>query len=157
MPVLSEIEIQNFKAVEKAEVSLSDRATVVVGANNAGKSSILQAMQVARVLLELPVPDPLLSQNRRAYLAEVVREGAVEAVVTYTIRLNEAEASSLADLFIGELKNAKSIPRSVTGKAASALPTSFKATVRIRRDGVRFADMWLSRVAVELKKGVFAP
>ncbi len=157
MPILSRIEIENFKAIEKADVSFSDWVTIVVGGNNAGKSSILQAMQVSRVLLGLPMSDPLLSENQRAYLAEVVRERAVEAMVTYTFRLVEAEASSIADLFLRTLTEAKSIPSGVTHKDATALPTSFKATVRIRRDQERFADIWLSQVALELKKGAWVP
>lgn len=44
---LSRVRIENFRGIESTELSLSEGATILVGENNAGKTSILRALSVA--------------------------------------------------------------------------------------------------------------
>ncbi len=44
---ISRVRIENFRGIESADVRLSERATILVGENNAGKTSILRAIAIA--------------------------------------------------------------------------------------------------------------
>ena len=46
MPRIKSVIIRRFKQLEKVELALGD-ATLLIGANNSGKSSILQAIHFA--------------------------------------------------------------------------------------------------------------
>jgi predicted ATP-dependent endonuclease of OLD family len=45
--VLNSVRVRRFKSLEDVTLNLGERPTVLVGPNNAGKSSLLQAIQFA--------------------------------------------------------------------------------------------------------------
>jgi DNA replication and repair protein RecF len=68
---LATLELQDFRNVERAELSPSPRATVLVGENGQGKTNLLEAVYFLCTLRPL----------RAARLAELVRFGAARALV----------------------------------------------------------------------------
>lgn len=63
-PVIRKVWIENFKGYKKFEVSLG-RFNVLVGANNAGKSTLLQAVDLVFALLKLHADNGRLSSSGR--------------------------------------------------------------------------------------------
>ena len=44
---LKKISLENFKCFEKAEIELQKKMTLIVGANGAGKTSLLESIAIA--------------------------------------------------------------------------------------------------------------
>lgn len=70
------LKVENYRGIERAELSLSPQITLIGAANHAGKSSLMQAMGAA--LLGAPVPVDGVTANRAGVL---VRVGADDGFV----------------------------------------------------------------------------
>src|SRR5438093_12896328 len=91
MPVLVRLTAENFKGLRKGDVTFSHTVTALVGPNNSGKSTIIQAIQIVRCLFELPIVDPLAKSSPAQYRAELIARGEQKATVALDFRLESRE------------------------------------------------------------------
>lgn len=77
---IKNVELSRFKQFDKSKIDLKDELSLVVGGNNSGKSSILQALgtwQFCKTILEI-------EKGRRAWVSNVGIQGVGMGIVDFT-------------------------------------------------------------------------
>jgi len=80
--------IRNFGSLERADVTLSDKITLIAGRNGAGKSTTARAL--AMLLAGVTIPEGLLKKNS----ADIVRDG--QAAGSIALMIGEGQSISIA-------------------------------------------------------------
>jgi hypothetical protein len=80
--------IRNFGSLERADVTLSNKITLIAGRNGAGKSTTARAL--AMLLAGVTIPEGLLKKNS----ADIVRDG--QAAGSIALMIGEGQSISIA-------------------------------------------------------------
>src|SRR3989442_15485673 len=131
MPGLVRLRAQNFKGVREGDVSFSPTVTALVGPNNSGKSTVVQAIQSVRCLFELPIADPLARSSPAQYRAELVTKGEEKATVALDFSLQSREIDQFRKSLSERPATSDATRARSTEEDLGLLPKEFSATIEI--------------------------
>jgi predicted ATPase len=103
---LKSLSIQNFRAIENIKIEFTGTADVIVGPNAVGKTTVLEAIRIARAILAPRVPNeaqqalisvgaisPHLPQQMN--FAVIARDPRVQLIIDCKYELSVAETNEL--------------------------------------------------------------
>ncbi len=153
MPVLVRLRAKNFKGVRDGDVTFSPTVTALVGPNNSGKSTIVQAIQSVRCLFELPIVDPLAESNPAQYRAELVAKGEEKAIVALDLSLQSHEIDKFHKSLRERLANDSTARGRFTEDDFGLVPERFGATIEIMRDAAGYGVVRLVSMTAAISGG----
>lgn len=150
MPVLRRVELKNFKGFSDGQIEFSPVFTSLVGPNNSGKSTILQAIQASKSIFQLPVADPLAQSQSSRYLNELVARGAESASVRYHFALKDAEIQKVREQCKELLRRDETARQRMNPEDVEHIPAEFVVEVEIRQAADGAANIVISAIHTQI-------
>jgi AAA15 family ATPase/GTPase len=146
--MLNSLMIRNFRALENFEVSKLGRVNLIVGKNNSGKSSVLEALQIYASNGQLSLLDEILTSHDEKLITKENGNEEMELYIPFqnffTGRVFPSEDDEIS-IEIGELNNIDSLKIDFGHfselREESRSDITNESIVRVRRNRVKLKEV----------------